>query len=314
MHGTGALRAAAGDAKMRPMNIRQIEAFQAIMDTGSTIAAAERLGLSQSAVSRLLAQFEEDLGLRLFVRQKGRLVPSPEAQALMQDAAALMEATRWFRRRSEQLRVGGFKRQLLKISLPTVLATAVMPALARRFAQRHPDVVMEVLTGSYRETERALLAREADLGLVRLPTELPGIAATGSVPTELTCIMPRGHALEQREAVHAADLDELPLILMGRQRFTRQELDMAMRQARVRPKVAAEVHSVGVACSFVAQGLGVAIVNAMLARYCTEFDFSVRPFEPRIGYTLGIATLEGGEVGEAGRELGRMLLEAIGTG
>ena len=86
----------------------------------------------------------------------------------MQDAADLMEATRWFRRLSEQMRVGGFKRQLLKISLPTVLATAVMPTLARRFAQRHPDVVMEVLTGSYRETERALLAREADLGLVRL--------------------------------------------------------------------------------------------------------------------------------------------------
>ena len=293
------------------MNIRQIEAFQAIMETGSTIAAAERLGLSQSAVSRLLAQFEEDLGLRLFVRHKGRLVPSPEAQALTQDAAALMEATQWFRRRSEQLRVGGFKRQLLTISVPSALATAVMPALARRFMQRHPDVVLEVLTGSYRETERALLAREADVGLVRLPTELPGIETTGSVPTELACIMPRGHALEQREAVHAADLDELPLILMGRQRFTRQELDMAMRHARVRPKVAAEVHSVGVACSFVAQGLGVAIVNAMLARYCTEFDFSVRPFEPRIGYALGIGVLEGSEPGEAGRQLGRMLLEAI---
>ena len=295
------------------MNIREIEAFQAIMDTGSTIAAAERLGLSQSAVSRLLAHFEEDLGLRLFVRHKGRLVPTSEAQALLQDAEALMEATQWFRRRSEQLRVGGFKRQLLKISLPTVLATAVMPAIARRFTQRHPDVVIEVLTASYRETERALLSREADVGLVRLPAELPGIATSGRMATQLACVMPKGHALEQREVVRAADLDELPLVLMGRQRYTRQELDMAMRQARVRPKVVAEVHSVGVACSFVAQGLGVAIVNAMLARYCTEFEFSTRPFEPKISYSLGIGSLEGEVLSEAGRELGAMLLEAIAS-
>ena len=65
------------------MNFKQLEAFQAIMLSGSTTGAAERMGLSQPAISRLLAQLEEDLALRLFVREKGRLSPTAEAHALL---------------------------------------------------------------------------------------------------------------------------------------------------------------------------------------------------------------------------------------
>src|SRR5256885_16706891 len=83
---------------VQPMNFKQLEAFQAIMLSGSTTGAAERLGLSQPGISRLLAQLEQDLGLRLFIREKGRLVPTQEAEALLHDAHVLM--------RSEERRVG----------------------------------------------------------------------------------------------------------------------------------------------------------------------------------------------------------------
>jgi DNA-binding transcriptional LysR family regulator len=65
------------------MKIRQIEIFRSVMMGGSTIAAATALGLSQSAVSRQLTQLDEELGFSLFERSKGRLLPRPEAFALM---------------------------------------------------------------------------------------------------------------------------------------------------------------------------------------------------------------------------------------
>ena len=65
------------------MNFKQLEAFLAFMTTGSTIEAAQRLGSSQPAVSRLLSQFESDLGVPLFVRRKGRLHPTAEALSLI---------------------------------------------------------------------------------------------------------------------------------------------------------------------------------------------------------------------------------------
>lgn len=296
------------------MNIKQLEAFQAIMATGSTIAAAERLGLSQSAASRLLAQLEEDLGLALFVRQKGRLVPTREAEALVQDAHSLVESVQCFRRHSEQLRIGGFKRRLLKVALPATLGAGLMPRVAKRFMQAHPDVVLEVLTGSYRDNERAVLSRDADLALVLVPTEIPGLRATAAVESDAVCIMPRGHALESKRSLTVADLQDQPLVLLGRQRLLRHEVDMAFRQARVQPRVAAEVHSVAMACSLVAEGIGVSIVNALLAQYCREFAFTMRSFKPRISYQLGVATLENASPPPFAATFERLLVEAIMAG
>ncbi|HET6827358.1 MAG TPA: LysR family transcriptional regulator [Ramlibacter sp.] len=296
------------------MNFKQLEAFQAIMASGSTIAAAERLGLSQSAVSRLLAQFEEDLGLALFVRQKGRLVPTREADALLQDAQSLVESVQCFRRHSEQLRIGGFKRRLLKVALPATLATGLMPQLAQRFMQAHPDVVLEVLTGSYRDNERAILGRDADLALVRVPTEMPGLRAAAALESDAVCILPRGHPLEKKRSLTVADLEDQPLVLLGRQRLVRQEVDMAFRQARVQPRVAAEVHSVAMACSLVSQGIGVSIVNALLAQYCRELAFTMRPLTPRISYQLGVATLENAPPPQFAATFERLLVQAIMAG
>ena len=296
------------------MNFKQLEAFQAVMASGSTTAAAERLGVSQSAVSRLLAQFEEDLGLTLFARQKGRLVPTREADALLQDAQSLMESAQCFRRHSEQLRIGGFKRRLLKVALPTSLATGLMPTLAERFMKAHPDVVLEVLTSSYRDSERAVLGRDADLALVRVPTELPGLRAVATLESDAVCIVPRGHVLEKKRSVTAADLEAFPLVLLGRQRLARHSVDMAFRQARVQPRVAAEVHSVAVACSLVARGIGVSIVNGLLAQYCRDLDFAVRPFLPRITFQLGVATLQNAPPPEFAETFERLLVDAILAG
>lgn len=274
-----------------PMNFKQLEAFHAIMLSGSTTGAAERLGLSQPAISRLLAQLEEDLALRLFVREKGRLSPTAEAHALLHDAQGLMDSAQCFRRHAEQLRLGGFKRRLLKVAVPSTLATTLMPVLARRFMQAHPDVVLEVLSGSYNDAERALLSRDADIGLVRLPMEMPGLATRARLDSEAVCIMPKGHPLEHLNEVGATDLIDASLILLGRQRQIRHDIDMAFRQRRVQPRVALEVHSISEACAHVAQGLGVSIVNALLAQHCPHGAIASRPFRPRIAYQLGIATV-----------------------
>jgi DNA-binding transcriptional LysR family regulator len=296
------------------MNFKQLEAFQAVMASGSTTAAAQRLGLSQSAVSRLLAQFEEDLGLALFVRHKGRLVPTGEAEALLHDAQALVESAQCFRRHSEQLRVGGFKRRLLKVALPATLASGLLPQLTGRFMQAHPDVVLDVLTGSYRDNERAILSRDADLALVRVPTDMPGLRAVPILESDAVCIMPRGHALEKKHTVAVADLQGHPLVLLARQRTMRHEVDIAFRQARVQPRVAAEVHSVAVACSLVAEGLGLSIVNGLLAQYCRELPFAMRPFTPRISQQLGIATLKNASLPPFAATFERLLVQAVMAG
>lgn len=67
------------------MNLRQCEVFRAVMEAGTVTEAAHRLRISQPAVSKMLAQLERDLGLRVFLRQRRRLVPTPEGRALHQE-------------------------------------------------------------------------------------------------------------------------------------------------------------------------------------------------------------------------------------
>ena len=67
------------------MNLRQCEVFRAVMTASSITEAADRLGITQPAVSKMLAQIERDPGFPLFLREHRRLVPTPEAQALFKE-------------------------------------------------------------------------------------------------------------------------------------------------------------------------------------------------------------------------------------
>jgi DNA-binding transcriptional LysR family regulator len=274
------------------MNLKQLEAFVAISTLHTTTAAAQRMGCSQSAVSRLLSQLEEDLGLSLFVREQGRLTPTREGGALVQEVETIVEAARCLERHAQQLRLAGTQRKLVRIMVPSTFAQFLLPAVMQHFYETHRDAVLEVFSGTYDASERALLSREVDLAFVRLPTRLSGFSVKWRFNSESVCVMPRSHPLVRNRTVSARDLDGVPLVLLWRQSALRQEIDAAFRSARVTPNVIAEVHSVSVACAMAARGAGAAIVNRLIAQCCDTEQFVMRPFVPAISFETGIASLE----------------------
>ena len=293
------------------MNFKQLEAFIAFMNTGSTIEAAQRLGTSQPAVSRLLSQFEDDLGVPLFLRRKGRLHPTDQAEILLPDVQNMVLGAASLHRHVNQLRLGGRRRTLLRVQVPSTVAQAVMPGVAEAFLDAHPGVALEVLAGSYENGEVALLSREVDLALVRSPAINTGLTMMLELATEAVCVMPAGHPLQALETVASADLIDIDLVLLGRQRSLRQQIDHAFRQERMMPQIRAEVHSVEMACRFVAQGLGVSIVNGLFAHLCQDMGVVCRPFRPRIDYCLGMATLAGQAPDPLVPELATRTLDAM---
>ncbi|WP_082572106.1 LysR family transcriptional regulator [Variovorax sp. Root434] len=293
------------------MNFKQLEAFLAFMHTGSTIEAAQRLGTSQPAVSRLLSQFEDDLGVPLFLRRKGRLHPTHEAEVLLPDVQSMVSGAGSLQRHVNQLRLGGKRRALLRVHMPSTVAQAVMPAVAQAFLNDHPDVALEVVAGTYESGEVALLGRETDLALVRSPPLNSGLSMVLEFATEAVCVMAAGHPLQVLETVSSADLVDVDLVLLGRQRSLRQQIDQAFRKARMMPQIRAEVHSVEMACRFVAQGLGISIVNGLFAHLCQDMGVICRPFRPRIDYLLGMATLAGQNPDPLIAEMAARILDAM---
>jgi len=273
------------------MNLKQIEAFEAVASLGTTTAAAQRLEISQSVVSRLLAQLEEDLGLRLFVREQGRLTLTREGAALVDEVKTLLDGSHCLRRHAQQLRLGGMQRKLVRAMVPNTFAQHAMPQIMETFCGRHEDAVLEVLSGTYEQGERALLSREIDLAFVQVPQRLPGLRVHRVFPSQSACLVPADHPLAALDRVGALDLELVPLILLGRQSQHRREVDMAFRRAHVNPRVLAEVHSVGVACAMVARGMGVTIVTQVLAACCPSEGVVIKPFEPALPFEIGMATL-----------------------
>lgn len=298
------------------MNLKQLEAFAAVSALHTTTAAAQRLGLSQSAVSRLLAQLEEDLGLTLFQREQGRLTPTREAEALVGDAGAVLDAARCLERHAQQLRLAGTRRKLVRVMVPNTLAQSLLPEVLGRFYAEHGEAVLEVFSGTYAAAEEALRSREVDLAIVRLPSPMPGLTALRRFDSEAVCVMPGDHALAALEMVGPRDLDGVPMVLLWRQSPMRHNVDAAFREARISQAVAAEVHSVSVACAMAQRGIGVTIVSRLIASACAGEGLVMRPFRPAQGFSVAIAALESEALGAVARAFAERLgdaLEALGA-
>ncbi|MGK9054445.1 LysR family transcriptional regulator [Neorhizobium petrolearium] len=275
------------------MNFKQLEIFKTIMDTGSTMAAAAQLGLSQSAISRQLASLEEEIGRELFLRDKGRLIPRPEAHLLVDEVDDVAQSVARLRSKIGDVRTGAFGEALVRVAFPHSLSTTMLPPLVASFKADHPRVTVEILSGPYDAIERMVHNRTADLGFVRLPTEQHSFEARPLFTSGTTCVMPIGHPLAAKQAIDVNDLARNDLILLGRQRINRNELEHELRRMVPTYRCSLEVHSVETACACAAQGLGIAIVPTLIAEFFRSDAVAMRPFLPDKVSDYGIITLPG---------------------
>lgn len=259
------------------MNIRSLEVFKAVMQTGSTTTAGQILQMSQSAISRQLSGLEESLGFALFHREKGRLVPTNEAAALLPQVLDVVDGVALMRRRAEDLKAGTAGDLFVKAGFPHSMATTLLPGVIARFNAARPHVAVEILTGPYDAVERMVADREADIGFVRLPTEEAGFHVVPLIRSRMVCAMPNDHPLAARDVVKLADLAGEDLVLIGRTRSPGRELERRLRGMRRPARCLIEGHSVEVACALVAAGLGISIVPAMLASLLSRGAITLRP-------------------------------------
>lgn len=269
------------------MSNRNLEVFKAVMQSGSTTTAGRMLELSQSAISRQLSGLEDDLGFALFHREKGRLVPTAEAVALLPDIVELVDGYARMKRRAEDLKAGTAGDLLVKIAVPHSLSTTLLPGVIARFNALRPSVAVEILTGPYDAVERMVADREADIGFVRLPTEETGFHVLPLLRSRMVCAMPPDHPLAGQNVIKLSDLAGIDLVLIGRNRPGR-ELDQSLRRMRPAARCLIEAHSVETACGLVAAGLGVSIVPALIGNLFASTTIVLRPLADSRWHEYGI--------------------------
>src|SRR5687768_14137169 len=126
------------------MNLKQLEVFYAVMQTGSVTAAARSLNVTQPAVSNVLKHTEQQLKFALFERRGGRLYPTAEASDLLPDVDEIFGRLGTLNRVVQEMRDGRTGRLVIATS-PT-LAHAFLPRAISLLRQRSPAVQVSVLS------------------------------------------------------------------------------------------------------------------------------------------------------------------------
>lgn len=261
------------------MNLRQMEVFRAVMQSGGLRGAAELLNVSEPAVSKMLSQLQRRLGYPLFQRVKGRLVATPEGHALYAEVDTLWRGVE---------RVMDFSRALgsprggtLNLAVSASLATWLVPQALARLTQRYPglQVRMEILVSPI--MVEALLDQSADLGIAILPNDHPNLVRMAHYACGLACVVPAGHRLADQSVVQPADLLTERVIGSSPDTPYGQALQRAYGRVAKELHLGCHVRSAASACWLVQAGAGIAVVDRAAVAGSTFGDLVVRPFRTR---------------------------------
>lgn len=269
------------------MSLKKYEAFVRTVELGSLTKAAQSLGSTQSRISHVLNDLEEEYGFRLMHRSRGGIELTeagrlllPRMQAILQKEQELSECVAEIRNADAgTVRLGVF----------TSVAVHWLPGMIRAFQTAHPRAQLEMRSGDYHDVEQWLREGSVDLGFITLP----GPAGTRTIPLAedpLVAILPKGHRLAQLSQIPIEELGEDPFITLLQS--SAHDIHRAMDNAGIRPKIKYTTKDDYAILAMVEQGLGISIVPQLLIQSRAQ-NLEVRPLIPGASRTIALAIPEG---------------------
>jgi len=271
---------------MKRFNIRQIEAFRAVITLNSMTKAAELLGISQPAVSRLMIDFQETVGFKLFRRQRGGAEPTEDALRLYEQVEKLFTGLEELNQQVHAIRT--LTSGSITIVAMGLYANGILPDLIAKFRQKYPDIAIKLDSQSQNRIPEWVSSRRADVGFVTLPVPNTSVQVRELVTRSALCVFPADHPFASRDEIKSADLADLPFISFPRGTSFRFQIDTLFDRAGIDRQMLTEATNHEAVCNLVAAGLGVSIVSPFSPHLRRNPALAFRPFRPAIPITLGM--------------------------
>lgn len=274
----------------RLADLTQLRAALAVRATHSVTEAADRIGLTQPAVSRLISMLEADLGFALFTREKRRLSPSEQGEIYLREAEMALGALLRLQELGRELRRG--RSGLLRLAAVSALAHGLAPRVLAALQQQITDLTVEVSELDRASQIDALRLRQLDVGLVALPMGAPGVRVDVIAQGHAVCLLPAGHPLAARPFLDPESIGDSPFVRLRDPRLLEQMVDDAFANVGRTRRVAIAADSTHMMLSFVADGLGLAITHS-LATLAAPPGVVARPFRPALAFEFAALTRTG---------------------
>ena len=267
---------------------RQVEAFRAVVINGSMSIAADMLGITQPAVSRLIKDLEYETRLSLFERSGGRLIATGDAMALYREVDRSFVGLE---------RIAGLARDLrerrggaLRVAALPGLANGFLPAFAANFLAKRPSLNLSLHGMNSHYILEWIASGQCDLGIVE-NTQLTNVTIEDLPPSDLVAVLPKEHRLVEREQLVPEDFENEDFISLIQPSVMHAMVDAIMRERGIVRRIKAETPLSMIVCGMVSAGFGVSIVDPFTAdRYSSALV--VRPIDPPISlpWTIVVPT------------------------
>jgi len=257
-------------------SLREFEALRAVIDTGTTTAAARRLGISQSAISRAIAQLEARMNRLLFNRESGRVQPTAEAMSLNENLDKLFEVlakidgSEWRTLTSD----------VLRIVAPPTIAHSFLSRRLVGFLNLHSGLRVSFDVCASDALLLGIVDERYDVGIISGPSSRTGVSSETYLESSSVCIMPANHHLRRHDMITPAMLDGEAFVALNRRFDARVRHDQIFSAAHVAPDIIVEATTTASVCEMVSAGLGIALINPFPVLISPNEEIVCRPFEP----------------------------------
>lgn len=266
--------------------VQGLRAFCAVMESGSTSAAAHRLGRTQPQLSRLISSLEEEIGFALFERARRRLIPTPRAHRFYEEVQRALTGLDNIKQVSEELRLEADAQ--LRVIAPPYASYTVLPEALARYRQTFTqgEFSLELVTRS--QMGRWISNHKFDIGIASLPFDAPSIEAIPLAQVSTVVVMPIGHKLTETAIVTIQDLGAHPFVALNGFTLLRRQLDRLLDQANVKLHLAGETDTGLSACQMVAEGVGITVVDRLWLDAMPPDRVAFRPWTPGLKSSFGL--------------------------
>ena len=233
----------------------------AVVDAGAITEAADRLGVTQPALSRRVRQLEAQLGVALLSRGRKGVALTTVGHLVAAEARVLVE--RYDHLRAQVAAYQRLEGGTVRLGGGATAVSFVLPDAIARFQLEYPGVRFHVKEAGSREVEEDVVSGRLELGIVTLPTHLRELEVHPLIEDRIVLIARAQHPLAQARPLRVAQLAGLALVGFEAGSAIRQIIDASLREAGVEMNVVMELRSIPAIVRMVASTGTLAFVSHM---------------------------------------------------
>jgi len=249
------------------MDDHRLKVFCSVAKTLNFSKAAEENFITQSAVSRIIKNLEEELGVQLVNRQRGAVSLTSIGRAFERRAREILDIHDAARKEVDEL--ANSVKGVLSVGTSTTLARYVFPEILFAFQQKYPRIHIEHRVTNTRGILKALIEGEIEVGMVEDRVFYPGVLTEKLCEDELVLIVGKGHPWTKKRRITREELIKEPFIRREKGSGTRHMMENRLREMKIRPtdlNIVMTSAATDLIISAVERGIGAACVSKWAIR------------------------------------------------